>query len=280
MGLSRDRREIDLSISFTPHIEPPGIFVAFSAIMRDVSARKQTEKALIQSEKLASVGRLASSIAHEINNPLESVTNLLYILETQVAGSETKALVGMAQEELARVSHIVTHTLRFHRQSTGRTEVELRSVFESVLALYRARLRACDIALDMQRVQDCSLLCYDGELRQIVANLIGNAFDAMRSGGGRMVLRCRYATDWADGKRAVRITIADSGTGMDGLTMQHAFDAFFTTKGIAGTGLGLWITQELVKKNGGRITVRSRTVPGKSGSVFVLLFGRGVAASA
>lgn len=271
-GLSKTGNEINLSITFTPHMEAPGTLVAFSAIIRDVTSSKRTEKALIQSEKIASVGRLASSIAHEINNPLESVTNLLYILRGQMTTPETALLVASAEEELARVSHIVTHTLRFHRQSSSRSDVDIRSLLDSILALYRPRLHSSDISVDLSRSDTCHLYCYEGELRQVIANLIGNAFDAMRTRGGRLILRSRCAAAWpADGKD-VRITIADTGGGMDRDTLRQAFEPFFTTKGIGGTGLGLWIAEELISKNGGRIRVRSSSRPGRSGSVFVLSF--------
>src|ERR1700743_2798525 len=124
----------------TPHMEAPGTFLASSAVLRDISNQKRAEKALLQNEKLASVGRLASSIAHEMNNPLEAVTNLLYILATRVEDEETKQFVVTAQEELARVCEIAIHTLRFHKQSTNRAEVDLQVLAESVFALYRARL--------------------------------------------------------------------------------------------------------------------------------------------
>ena len=124
VGVRKDGRELQLSMNLTPHMGAPGTLVAFSAIIRDICSRKHTERALLQSEKLASVGRLASSIAHEINNPLESITNLLYILDGMATDLEMKALVNTAQDEVARVSQIPTHTLRFHRQSTNKTDLD------------------------------------------------------------------------------------------------------------------------------------------------------------
>ena len=270
-GLRKDGSTVDLAIALTPHIEPPGILVAFSAVIRDVSSEKLAERALLQSEKLASVGRLASSIAHEINNPLESVTNLLYILESRADTTDMKSLVRIAQEELARVSQIATHTLRFHRQSTRRSELDLSSLFVSVLALYRGRLQNSGITATIGRSDSSPLYCYEGEIRQILLNLFGNAVDATQS-GGRLVLRSRDATLWSSGERGVRITIADTGTGMDEPTLRRIFEPFFTTKGIAGTGLGLWVTQQLVAKNQGVIRVRTSNKAGRSGTVFVLLF--------
>lgn len=187
-GIHKDGRELDLSARLTPHLEPPGIVVAFSAILRDVTGRKAAETALIQYEKLASVSRLASSIAHEINNPLEAVTNLLYLLETSVSSSEASGYVQMAQAELARVSQIVTHTLRFHKQSTGRTDANVDEILRSVLALYQGRLHQSGIEV-VVRSRPISFSCYEGEIRQVIANLFSNAYDAVKPTGGRIELR-------------------------------------------------------------------------------------------
>jgi PAS domain S-box-containing protein len=270
VGLRANGEPVDVSVSMTPHLEAPGILVGYSAIIRDLTARKRAEKALLQTEKLASVGRLASSIAHEINNPLEAVTNLLYILETRVTDEALKPLVSAAQEELARVSQIATHTLRFHKQSSGRTEVDLRTLFDSVLGLYRARLLNSGITA-INAAASGPLVCYEGELRQILVNLVANAFDAMRS-GGKLVLRSRDAILPLSGRKASRITVADSGSGMESAVLQRLFEPFFSTKGIGGTGLGLWITRDLVDKNLGSIRVRSSIHPGCTGTVISMLF--------
>lgn len=259
---------IAISLSFTPEIVPPGVFASFSAVIRDVTARKLSEKALVQSEKLASVGRLASSIAHEINNPLEAVTNLLYLLTYQTTEPEALRTVHLAQEELARVSEITTHTLRFHKQSSDRTNLSLDGLFESVLLLYRGRLAGKNIHVRTDRARASTLHCFEGELRQILANLVANAFDAMDQ-EGTLTLRHRPATAWPSHQKGVRITVADNGSGMDLQTTAHIFEPFFTTKGMEGTGLGLWITQELTRRNGGTVRLRSRR---GHGTVFSLFF--------
>jgi PAS domain S-box-containing protein len=269
-GLRSSGELVDVSVSLTPHMEAPGILVAFSGIIRDTTDRRRAERALIQSEKLASVGRLASAIAHEINNPLEAVTNLLFILLSQVDDSKTKELVETAQEELARVSHIATHTLRFHKQSTGRAEVNLKVVIESVLGLYRARLMNSGIATLVDCPNETVLSCFEGELRQILVNLISNAFDAMRT-GGELRLRVRERRS-ASGEQRIRITVADRGSGMSPQVREHLFEPFFSTKGIGGTGLGLWITKDLVVKNGGAIKIRSSAKAGQSGTAVILEF--------
>lgn len=269
LGINSLHQPMELSVSLTPHMEAPGTLVGFSAIIRDVTMRKRAEKALIQSEKLASVGRLASSIAHEINNPLEAVTNLLYILSSRVTDVETKQLVDTAQEELARVSQIATQTLRFHKQSTGRSEVNLRTVIASVLALYRARFAGSGVDTLIDCRDGVVLFCYEGELRQILVNLVSNAFDALRQGG---TLRIRVRESTVNGSRLVRILVADNGYGMSPENLSHLFEAFFSTKGIGGTGLGLWITRDLMSKNNGVIRVRSSDRLGYSGTVVTLRF--------
>ena len=265
-------RLVNVSMGLTPHLEAPGTFVGFSAIIRDTTDRKKAEKALLQSEKLASVGRLASSIAHEINNPLEAVTNLLYILAARVEDPETLQFVVSAQEELARVSHIATHTLQFHKQSSNRTEVDFQALVESVLMLYRARLVNSNILATAECRSADRFQGFEGELRQVMVNLVANAYDAMRS-GGKLLIRAHNSRNWATGAEGVRLIVADKGSGMDRATQAQIFDAFFSTKGIGGTGLGLWITKDLVAKNGGTVSVRSSVQPGKSGTVINLFFG-------
>ena len=271
LACRKDGSQFEASIKLTPHMEAPGTLVAFSAVLRDISTQKRAERALLQNEKLASVGRLASSIAHEINNPLASVTNLLYILETQVTTAELKSLVTSAQEELARVSQITSHTLRFHRQSTSPTDLDVTKLFESVVGLYRARLRNSDVVARIGRRQAAQLHCHEGELRQIVLNIVANALDAMKS-GGILHLRCWDSRQWATGESGVRIVVADNGTGMDIATRTRMFEPFFSTKGIGGAGLGLWVAKDLVQSNKGSMAVRTSDRRESHGTVFSLFF--------
>jgi PAS domain S-box-containing protein len=272
-GLRKNGSGLDVSMSLTPHLEAPGTLVAFSAIIRDITSQKLSERALVQSEKLASVGRLATTIAHEINNPLESLINLLYILQSSPLDPESLSFVSMAQEELARVSQIATQTLQFYKQSSSRTRLNLAALADSVLALYRARLANAGITWKSDSKVASPLFCFDGELRQILINLVANAYDAMRM-GGKLTIRNRDITIWPEGTRGVRITVADTGSGMDRTTLRHVFEPFFSTKGIGGTGLGLWITLELVERNQGRIKIRSSTNPKKHGTVISVVFPR------
>ena len=242
----------------------------FPGVVFDITARKKGEQALLQTEKLAAVGRLASSIAHEINNPLESVVNLLYLVGNTSTEPEVRTYAQIAQEELARVSQITTQTLRFFKQSTFPKAIHPADLIESVVSLYRGRLSNSAIQVRQSvRGELTGLLC-EGEVRQILNNLIGNALDAMRDGGGQLVLRARTATDEKTRRTGIRLTVADTGTGMDAETLTRIFDPFFTTKGITGTGLGLWVSKQLAHKNDSSLTARTTQHPQRHGTVFAL----------
>jgi PAS domain S-box-containing protein len=243
--------------------------------LADLSALKRAELALLQNEKLAAVGRLASSIAHEINNPLEALTNLLYLIEndaeTHVPAEETLTHVRTAQAELARVANITRHTLRFHRQLTKPVLATKAEILEEVLVLFRGRLSALGLKIKTKFSPVPPTLGYSGDLRQLFANFIGNAADASQK-GGTILLREREGTDWKTGRKGVRITVADRGHGMSRATAQHIFEPFFTTKDATGTGLGLWVSAGILSKHGARITLRSSQDRQRHGTVFSMWF--------
>ncbi len=241
----------------------------FAGVTLDITERILSEQALRKADKLALVGRLSSSIAHEINNPLEAVTNLLYLLAGSQLGPAEKEYVAMAQHELARVSEITAQTLAFNRQQNAHKAVVIADILDSVLALYQGRLSTSGIQVEKRYTYKQPVLCYPGEIRQIFTNLIGNAFDAMRK-GGKIVVRERLASHPRTGQQGVRITIADTGTGMTPDVKSHLFEAFHSTKGNNGTGLGLWISSGIARKHGGSLRVSSSTAAAHSGSVFSL----------
>gem|GEM_PF-706777 len=247
-----------------------GTPLRFTGVVLDITERKLSEAALLRNEKLAAVGRLAASIAHEINNPLESVTNLLYLARTATDATQIAEYLATAESELRRASAITSTTLRFHRQSSKPVQVSCEDLIASVLGIHHSRLNNNAIQVERRRPFQGVLHCFDGEIRQVLANLVGNAIDAMQTGGGRMLIRSREAHDWRSGRAGILLTIADTGPGMSRTTATHLFDAFYTTKGPAGTGLGLWISKEIVDRHQGRLKVRSSERPGCSGSVFTL----------
>jgi PAS domain S-box-containing protein len=243
------------------------------AIILDASERKRSEEALRKTEKLAATGRLAASIAHEINNPLEAITNLLYLLRhfSKLKG-QTLDYVVQAEHEARRIAEITQQTLRFYRQSTHPARANLAELLDSVLGLYQGRLNSISIHVERDYDPLINLFCFAGELRQVFANLIGNAIDASRS-GGRLVIRARRSSNWKNAaQHGVRFTVADTGAGMEPEVKARIFEAFFTTKEATGTGLGLWVSHGIIVKHDGLIHVRSRTAqPGRSsGTVFQL----------
>ncbi len=251
-----------------------GTLTHFVGIQSDVTERIEFESALRESEKLAAVGRLASSISHEINNPLEAVMNLVYLAKETIPkttdSDEVRKYLEQADHELQRVKLITAQSLRFYKQSSGPEAVLCKDLLETVLDLYRSRLMNYDVALELRHRSTQHIVGMASELRQVLSNLIGNAIDAMKSSGGKLVVRSREATLWSQGKTGVLITIADTGTGMSKDVLQKIYQAFYTTKGDAGTGLGLWITSGIVSRHRGSLKVRSSPERGRSYTVFQL----------
>jgi len=235
----------------------------------DIEERKRTEETLRNSERLAATGRLAAVIAHEINNPLESVINLLYLIQCHPSlDSEVAQYVQTAQAELGRVAHITRQTLAFHRESSEPTDLEVSALIESIVYLHSPRMVANEIDLVRDLRYRGALRGYQNELRQLLSNILGNAIEACGR-DGRVWLRVYRATEHGESRRAgVRIVIADSGPGIAGRDRTRIFEPFFTTKGEKGTGLGLWVSQGIVQKHRGTIRVWSSTRPGRSGTVF------------
>jgi PAS domain S-box-containing protein len=243
-------------------------------IVLDASERKRSEEALRKSEKLAVTGRLAASIAHEINNPLEGITNLLFLLRNFSDLSEpARNYATMAENEVRRIAEITQQTLRFYRQSTLPARATLSELLDSVLSLYQSRMNALNLRVERDYEPEMDLFCFAGEIRQVFANLVGNSIDAT-SDGARLLVRARRSHNWKNpSEKGVRIAVADTGAGMAPEVRERVFEAFFTTKDETGTGLGLWVSYEIVMKHRGLVHVRSRTAnpgfPGRSpGTVF------------
>ena len=228
-------------------------------VVEDISARKAAEREtaelmtrLINSERLAAAGRMANTLAHEINNPLEALTNIVYLLQTHELSPQAHELAAIAARELERVGHITRSTLSFYRKLPGRT-LDLHTMLDEVVQLFSSRAMQQCIEIETRfgdRVREAS---YDPALRQVFANLVGNAIESMESTGGRLKVRARL-----EGALAV-ILVSDTGHGIDRAHLRTVFEPFFTTKGERGTGLGLWVTRGIVVEQGGRLQLRSRT---------------------
>lgn len=241
----------------------------------DLTEQKRSEEVVRRTEKLAATGQLAASIAHEINNPLEAVTNCLFLLGSGPLDTRSREYLRIAQQELDRVTHISTQTLRFYRQSTKPVTSNVNDLLDSVVGLYEPKMRSLSISV-RRRYREVPLLhAYEGEIRQVLANLIGNAIDAMQRDGGRLLLRSSRGRDLRTGVDGVVVTVADTGSGMDPETRARIFEPFFSTKGTTGTGLGLWVSLAIIDKHNGRISIRScvrRDPGGPGGTVFRLFF--------
>ncbi len=262
------------NVSYTPVYNADGAVEAIAAAVLEMTHQKKAEAALIQSEKLAAVGRLASSISHEINNPLEAITNLLYLINLEENLPEgVKEYVHTAQSELSRVCQIATQTLRFHRQAVRATRVTAADLVDAVLNLYHGRLANSGINVEATYSTRVRILCFENDIRQVLNNLIANAIDAMRR-GGRLIVRAHDAIDsspdFPEPCSGIRITIADTGHGMSPAVRARIFEPFYTTKDLNGTGLGLWISAGIVKRHQGRLTFRSTEHPIHHGTVFSL----------
>ena len=236
-----------------PHETDPHLW---RGITFDITERKRAELALLRSEKLAAMGRLASTIAHEINNPLEAVTNLLYLARRDSSLSpETGDHLAIAERELARVGEITRLALGFIRTSAERRDLEIVDGVEDVLSLFRHRFEMKNIHIERRYEPGVAVNIAPQELRQIATNLISNALDATSPPNARVSIRVEREEDLAV------LLVEDNGIGIESSHLHRVFDPFFTTKDDTGTGIGLWVTRELVEKNGGRISVRSGGLP-------------------
>ena len=236
--------------------------IRFDGVTVDNTERKLAEDALRRSEKLAAAGRLSATIAHEINNPLAAVTNLLFLARSSHEIGEIHNCIDIADQELKRVAHITKQTLGFYKDSGAPALLNLAEVLEQVLSIYKRRLESRNISVSTQlRSPDASVVGNSGELRQVVSNLIANAIDAM-SDGGRMILRVSAT------KKFFRVTVADNGVGITPVAIKRIFEPFHTTKTDVGTGLGLWVSRQIIEKHGGKIRFRTSTRNGSAGTTF------------
>jgi PAS domain S-box-containing protein len=257
--LAKSGERIEVSISISPVRDEKGQVVGAAKIARDIRESKKIERTLRTTEKLAAAGRLAATVAHEINNPLEAVANLVYLAKRDLPDAvKVASHLNSVKQELNRVTHITRQTLGFYRDTSSPVRFNVASALDDLLGLYERRFETRNIRVIKQYDNDTDIVALAGEIRQAFSNLLTNALDGMPS-GGTLSLRVHKAHEWNNAHvRGVKITIADSGSGISPQHKQNLFQPFFTTKADVGTGLGLWITRGIIEKHGGFIRVKSR----------------------
>ena len=244
-----------------------GTFLLVAAALNTAEERRENaEIALRRGEKLAATGRFAATVAHEMNNPLAAVVNLIYLAQSSPeAGTHVRGLLEAAQQELKRVAHISRQTLAFYKDNATAENFESGELLQDIVFMMQAKIQNKNLVLET-RCAGCWINAVKGEVRQVVSNLVSNAIDAS-SNGGIILLRCSPS-----GENAIRIEVTDHGQGILSGDLRKLYQPFFTTKADVGNGLGLWVSKNLVEKNSGTITVTTSTDPGNSGTTFAVTF--------
>jgi len=269
MLISRLQREYPIELTAAPIRNDRGQLVGVVMVFRDITQRRQTEQTLRTSERLAQAGRLSATIAHEIRNPLDTVSNLIYLLRhEQEASAASAQYLEMASDELARIAQITGQLLTFHREARSPVDVDLAEVLQSVLVLHAPQIRRGHIKVEQRLDTTRPVRGFPGELRQVFSNLVGNAIDAMPQ-GGKLILHVRESSHASDsGCAGVRVTVLDTGAGIPLGVRRNLFAPFYTTKGEKGTGLGLWVSRGIIEKHEGTVYLHSSVGPSKSGTAF------------
>jgi PAS domain S-box-containing protein len=266
--LAKDGREIEVSLTVSPVKDATGQIIGASKILRDVSSRKRLEQSLLQAEKIAATGRMAATIAHEVNNPLEAVMNLLYLLRGKVTDEDGVNYLAAAEDELGRVAHIAKQTLGYYREHASARLSSLEEIAEHALMIYEPRCTAAGITIQRSLSASRKVVVRRGEMMQVISNLQANAIYAMSSGGTLSV----SVSDTHSPAEGVALTVEDNGTGIAPEVLPKVFEAFFTTRTTFGTGIGLFVAKQFVEGHGGQISIDSHIEPERHGTlVHVLL---------
>lgn len=264
--LHRDGSRIKVSLSISPLMDFKIRIVGASMIARDITDRVKMREAFIESEKLAATGRMAAAIAHEINNPLEAVTNLAFLINTNpnLDGS-AKSYCEMLMDEINRISNVAKRSLAFFRDTGKPAGFDVASIIDGVLDLNAPLFKLKGITVRRDYSSPCKVFGSSAEMHQVFSNLIRNAIDAVGE-DGQIWVRSRAANggNW-------RIAVADNGRGIPPEARKRLFQPFVTTKGTTGNGLGLWISRGIVEKHGGTIRARSAKIAGRPWTVFFLV---------
>ena len=269
--ISRDGTEYPIEDSGAPIRNQGGEITGVVLVFHDVVEKRKAEKAVRHSERLAVTGRLAATLAHEIHNPLDTVGNLLYLMDLAPDLQAARQHVALASQEVARVTQMTRHMLAFQRESSKPVPVNIAEIFDSVVALFIRKIEAAGIQIEKQVRFEQEFLGLPSEIRQVFANLFGNAVEAVER-NGKIRLHACASRDWRTGQRGLRVVVADNGPGIPAEVRGKIFEPFFTTKGEAGTGLGLWITSGIIEKNDGTLRLRTVTRAGRTGTCFSVFF--------
>lgn len=268
--ISKEGELREVSITVSPIRNAKGEVIGASKIARDVSNQKKVERLAIEAEKVATTGRMAAAIAHEINNPLGSVLNLIFLArQPDLSNEEIRNYLDTAESELERVSHIARQTLGYYRDTGKPSEVHLKDLMENVLSVYRSKLLAHAIAVESKFSDLRKINVQTGEIVQIFSNVVCNAIDSMPHGGVLSIRTTRTVRMEGD---AIQVVVSDSGSGIPREHLDKVFEPFFTTKGNLGTGIGLWVARQLVERHGGQISISSSTDRGDSGTIVTMTF--------
>ncbi len=272
--LTKSGERLDVSLSISPVRDDSGTIVGASKILRDISARRRSEASLIQAEKIAAAGRMAATIAHEVNNPLEAVTNLIYLAKSNAEDpEEVRTFLGAAEGEVARVSHIAKQTLGFYRENDTPTEASLTELAARAILVYSPKCKAAGICIEEDLTSTWQIVLRKGEIMQVISNLIANAIYAMPSGGTLSISVRDLDSENGSG---VVLTVKDNGVGIPAEQLPRIFEAFFTTRSTIGTGIGLFVAKQFVEGHRGKISVESSTLSDSHGtkmSIFLPLEG-------
>jgi PAS domain S-box-containing protein len=252
--LTKSGQLIDVAITVSPLKDGQGKVIGASKILRDISGRKRIEQSLLQAEKIAATGRMAATIAHEINNPLEGVTNLLYLLRPMVTDPDGINYLSSAEAELGRVSHIAKQTLGYYREHAAASRASIAEIVLHAITIYEPRCMAAGIEIRKALDSSRKIVLRRGEMMQVISNLIANSIYAMPT-GGVLSISVEDAIDSPDG---ILLTVQDDGVGIAPDALPRVFEAFFTTRSTVGTGIGLFVAKQFVEGHGGQIEIQSR----------------------
>jgi PAS domain S-box-containing protein len=265
--VTKDGRRLNVSLSISPLRDYSGVVVGASKVLRDITQRKRMEESLILAEKLSASGRMAASIAHEINNPLEAVLNLIYLARSNSSNPEVQAYLNTAEGELVRLSHIAKQTLGFYREQNSAALVSLTELVGTVLRIYSSKLQEAGVAVETRFGSARPVVVRKGEMMQVISNLVTNAMYAMSPGG---TLRVTTEDGTCDGREALVLSIDDNGRGIPAENLAKIFEPFFTTRGSIGTGIGLWVAKQFIAGHSGTIEVESSTDATSHGTKFLI----------